>query len=217
MVTQVLLISSLTFLLFCMPHTLNPGVFIVLAAKSGPCADNPCWSRGECHLVWINSTYATHKCNCSSGFVGVNCEHGSTLIDINIIIDFNILSIYFKHFKYVLLAVQCLTGLSHVQVIPWLIFSLPISTFRGVSRNALYKCTYLLTFFYLVVCCVNFDNQQTVSYSDVKVQTDADVYNLNETKRIFKVNFNRRSGLLATGECLTKSLTTRPLKDCTRK
>jgi len=118
MVMQVLLISSLTFLLFCMPHTLNPGVFIVLAAKSGPCADNPCWSRGECHLVWINSTYATHKCNCSSGFVGVNCEHGSTLIDINIIIDFNILSIYFKHFKYVLLAVQCLTGLSHVQVIP---------------------------------------------------------------------------------------------------
>jgi len=46
------------------------------AALPGPCESNPCRSRGQCILDWINATYATYECECEKGFHGDHCEHG---------------------------------------------------------------------------------------------------------------------------------------------
>ena len=52
-------------------------VFTCDAAMLGPCASDPCRSRGECILNWVNETYATYNCKCPGKFTGAFCEHGN--------------------------------------------------------------------------------------------------------------------------------------------
>ena len=48
-----------------------------------PCINNRCRDRGKCVLKWSENNELTYECKCEHGFEGDNCEHGSTMTDVN--------------------------------------------------------------------------------------------------------------------------------------